>query len=160
MLGRGPALVPPARAPCEPYRGAGTSHPEPQQREKGELGAETGCVSDGAHKTEGPRPPDPTVASGRLALSQVTCLPWNDEPLAAETSLMKEELLRVNRRGILTINSQPNVNGLPSSDPVVGWGPSGGYVFQKVRRGYPTSTGTREPQRQDREAVLCAGSSC
>uniref|UniRef100_A0A673U5S3 Methylenetetrahydrofolate reductase n=1 Tax=Suricata suricatta TaxID=37032 RepID=A0A673U5S3_SURSU len=62
---------------------------------------------------------------------KVTCLPWNDEPLAAETSLMKEELLRVNRQGILTINSQPNINGKPSSDPVVGWGPSGGYVFQK-----------------------------
>jgi methylenetetrahydrofolate reductase (NADPH) len=45
---------------------------------------------------------------------------------------MKEELLRVNRLGILTINSQPNINAKPSSDPVVGWGPSGGYVFQKV----------------------------
>lgn len=81
------------------------------------------------------------VAPARLALSQVTCLPWSDKPLAAETSLMKEELLRVNRRGVLTINSQPNVNGRPSSDPVVGWGPSGGFVFQKVCRdtpGYPT----------------------
>ena len=48
---------------------------------------------------------------------------------------MKEELLRVNRRGILTINSQPNINGKPSSDPIVGWGPSGGYVFQKVWQG-------------------------
>ena len=72
---------------------------------------------------------------------QVTCLPWNDEPLAAETSLMKEELLRVNRRGILTINSQPNINGKPSSDPIVGWGPSGGYVFQKVWQG-PTELPT------------------
>eukprot|EP00069_Balaena_mysticetus_P020225 bmy_12774T0 len=63
---------------------------------------------------------------------KVTCLPWNDEPLAAETSLMKEELLRVNRQGILTINSQPSINGKPSSDPIVGWGPGGGYVFQKV----------------------------
>lgn len=66
----------------------------------------------------------------------MTCLPWNDEPLAAETSLMKEELLRVNRQGILTINSQPNINGKPSSDPIVGWGPSGGYVFQKVWQGH------------------------
>lgn len=49
---------------------------------------------------------------------------------------MKEELLRVNRQGILTINSQPNINGKPSSDPVVGWGPSGGYVFQKVWQGH------------------------
>ncbi|XP_035881211.1 methylenetetrahydrofolate reductase isoform X1 [Phyllostomus discolor] len=74
----------------------------------------------------------------------VTCLPWNDEPLAAETSLMKEELLRVNRRGVLTINSQPRVNGKPSSDPVVGWGPSGGYVFQKAYLEFFTSRETVE----------------
>ncbi|XP_024831848.1 methylenetetrahydrofolate reductase (NADPH) isoform X3 [Bos javanicus] len=75
---------------------------------------------------------------------KVTCLPWNDEPLAAETSLMKEELLRVNRRGILTINSQPNINGKPSSDPIVGWGPSGGYVFQKAYLEFFTSRETVE----------------
>ncbi|XP_005353792.1 methylenetetrahydrofolate reductase isoform X1 [Microtus ochrogaster] len=74
----------------------------------------------------------------------VTCLPWNDDPLAAETSLMKEELLRVNRLGILTINSQPNINGKPSSDPVVGWGPSGGYVFQKAYLEFFTSPETVE----------------
>lgn len=65
--------------------------------------------------------------------------------MAAETSLMKEELLRVNRQGILTINSQPNINGKPSSDPIVGWGPSGGYVFQKVWRGaQPAPRGSPE----------------
>ncbi|XP_036901110.1 methylenetetrahydrofolate reductase isoform X2 [Sturnira hondurensis] len=74
----------------------------------------------------------------------VTRLPWNDEPLAAETSLMKEELLRVNQQGILTINSQPRVNGKPSSDPVVGWGPSGGYVFQKAYLEFFTSRKTVE----------------
>ena len=61
------------------------------------------------------------------------CLPWNDDPLAVETNLLKDELEKVNRRGILTINSQPNINGKPSTDPVTGWGPPGGYVFQKVR---------------------------
>lgn len=65
-------------------------------------------------------------------LLQVMCLPWNDEPLAPETNLLKDELEKVNRRGVLTINSQPNINGKPSSDPIVGWGPGGGYVFQKV----------------------------
>lgn len=59
-------------------------------------------------------------------------MPWNDEPLAPETNLLKDELEKVNRRGVLTINSQPNINGKPSSDPIVGWGPAGGYVFQKV----------------------------
>lgn len=60
------------------------------------------------------------------------CLPWNDEPLAQETNLLKDELEKVNRRGVLTINSQPNINGKPSTDPIVGWGPAGGYVYQKV----------------------------
>lgn len=63
---------------------------------------------------------------------QVMCLPWNDEPLAPETNLLKDELEKVNKRGVLTINSQPNINGKPSTDPIVGWGPPGGYVFQKV----------------------------
>ncbi|MEE6485233.1 hypothetical protein FKM82_014221 [Ascaphus truei] len=71
---------------------------------------------------------------------KVTCLPWNDDPLAPETNLMKEELQKVNRRGILTINSQPNVNGKSSTDPVVGWGPSRGYVFQKAYLEFFTSS--------------------
>ncbi|XP_034608896.1 methylenetetrahydrofolate reductase isoform X2 [Trachemys scripta elegans] len=71
---------------------------------------------------------------------KVTCLPWNDDPLAAETNLLKEQLEKVNRRGILTINSQPNINGKPSTDPIVGWGPSGGYVFQKAYLEFFTSS--------------------
>ncbi|KAM5270383.1 methylenetetrahydrofolate reductase (NADPH) isoform 1-T1 [Hipposideros larvatus] len=73
----------------------------------------------------------------------VTCLPWNDKPLAAESSL-KEKLLRVNRQGVLTINSQPNINGQSSTDRVVGWGPSGGYVFQKAYLEFFTSPQTKE----------------
>ncbi|KAL8198291.1 UNVERIFIED_CONTAM: hypothetical protein K2H54_003646 [Gekko kuhli] len=71
---------------------------------------------------------------------KVTCLPWNDDPLAPETNLLKEELAKVNKRGILTINSQPNINGKPSTDPIVGWGPSGGYVFQKAYLEFFTSS--------------------
>ncbi|KAJ8388066.1 hypothetical protein AAFF_G00146840 [Aldrovandia affinis] len=71
---------------------------------------------------------------------KVMCLPWNDDPLAQETNLLKEELEKVNRRGILTINSQPNINGKPSSDPIVGWGPPGGYVFQKAYLEFFTSS--------------------
>nr|XP_056721062.1 methylenetetrahydrofolate reductase (NADPH) [Euleptes europaea] len=73
---------------------------------------------------------------------KVTCLPWNDDPLAPETNLLKEELATVNKRGILTINSQPNINGKPSTDPIVGWGPSGGYVFQKAYLEFFTSSET------------------
>ncbi|KAM9855431.1 methylenetetrahydrofolate reductase (NADPH) [Aulostomus maculatus] len=71
---------------------------------------------------------------------KVMCLPWNDEPLAQETNLLKDELEKVNRRGVLTINSQPNINGKPSTDPVVGWGPAGGYVFQKAYLEFFTSS--------------------
>lgn len=71
---------------------------------------------------------------------KVMCLPWNDEPLAPETNLLKDELEKVNRRGVLTINSQPNINGKPSTDPIVGWGPAGGYVFQKAYLEFFTSS--------------------
>ena len=49
-----------------------------------------------------------------------------------ETSLLSEQLASINRQGVLTINSQPSVNGKSSTDPVVGWGEKGGYVYQKV----------------------------
>ena len=64
---------------------------------------------------------------------QVTSLPWNEEELAGETGFISENLARLNRNGVLTINSQPAVNGKPSTDPVFGWGSAGGYVYQKVR---------------------------
>ncbi|XP_039612004.1 methylenetetrahydrofolate reductase isoform X1 [Polypterus senegalus] len=71
--------------------------------------------------------------------NKVACLPWNDDPLAQETNLLKDQLEKVNCRGVLTINSQPNINGKPSTDPVVGWGPAGGYVFQKAYLEFFTS---------------------
>ena len=59
-------------------------------------------------------------------------LPWNEDTVAPETALIKEKLEFLNSKGILTINSQPHVNAAPSSDPLVGWGGSGGYIYQKV----------------------------
>jgi len=63
---------------------------------------------------------------------KVTRTLFNDEELDAETSLIADNLAAVNRKGVLTINSQPAVNCAPSSDPRVGWGPQGGFVFQKA----------------------------
>lgn len=63
---------------------------------------------------------------------KVTALPWNDDELAAETGELVERLASLNQRGVLTINSQPAVNGAPSDDQVHGWGPHGGYVYQKA----------------------------
>uniref|UniRef100_W5MEH5 Methylenetetrahydrofolate reductase (NADPH) n=2 Tax=Lepisosteus oculatus TaxID=7918 RepID=W5MEH5_LEPOC len=80
------------------------------------------------------------TAQPNCAGNKVMCLPWNEDPLAPETNLLKDQLEKVNRRGVLTINSQPNINGSPSSDPVVGWGPPGGYVFQKAYLEFFTSS--------------------
>ena len=59
-------------------------------------------------------------------------MPWNDEQLLPESSVILNELAEINKRGVLTINSQPSVSCKPSTDPVHGWGNPGGYVFQKV----------------------------
>lgn len=58
-------------------------------------------------------------------------LPWSSQPPASETSIISEKLIKMNERGYLTINSQPAVDGAPSDDKVHGWGPAGGYVYQK-----------------------------
>lgn len=58
-------------------------------------------------------------------------LPWADE-LSGETAYVNEHILKpLNARGLFTINSQPPVNGTPSSHKVVGWGPGDGYIYQK-----------------------------
>jgi methylenetetrahydrofolate reductase (NADPH) len=64
--------------------------------------------------------------------NSVTSIPWNDEELSPETGLIADKLALYNKRGVLTINSQPNVNGVDSSHPVHGWGIQNGYVYQKV----------------------------
>ena len=79
---------------------------------------------------------------------QVTSLPWSDEELAPETTLLSTQLAHVNKYGVLTINSQPAVNAKPSTDPIVGWGSKGGYVYQKVREGEGKGEeGARERRR-------------
>lgn len=58
--------------------------------------------------------------------------PFTEAPMASETDVIKEKLVTINRTGFLTINSQPAVNGAPSTDKRFGWGPRGGYVYQKA----------------------------
>ncbi|KAF9414363.1 hypothetical protein BGZ94_000415 [Podila epigama] len=59
-------------------------------------------------------------------------LPWSDQTLALESGLIKDRLVQLNSLGYLTINSQPAVNGAKSDDKIFGWGPKGGYVYQKA----------------------------
>eukprot|EP00794_Sanderia_malayensis_P014910 gene14910-16453_t len=63
---------------------------------------------------------------------KVTNIPWAEDEVALETSIISEQLTYLNENGILTINSQPNVNCASSTDKLFGWGSPGGYVFQKA----------------------------
>jgi methylenetetrahydrofolate reductase (NADPH) len=63
---------------------------------------------------------------------KIEALPWSESPLTSEADSIKDDLIALNKRGFLTINSQPAVNGVKSSHPVYGWGPPNGYVYQKA----------------------------
>ncbi len=68
----------------------------------------------------------------RFLKNDLKSLPWSEIPVTDEASPIIEDLIDLNRRGLLTITSQPSVNGVKSTDPVHGWGPPGGYVYQKA----------------------------
>jgi methylenetetrahydrofolate reductase (NADPH) len=63
---------------------------------------------------------------------KLNSLPWCDSPLQQESGVIKDRLLALNKHGVLTINSQPAVDGALSSDKVFGWGPKNGFVYQKA----------------------------
>merc|ERR1719506_1354279 len=62
----------------------------------------------------------------------VKSLPWCPEQPGDETVCIRSQLQRLCRTGCLTINSQPRLNGALSTDPLFGWGPAGGVVYQKA----------------------------
>ncbi|KAJ2132389.1 methylenetetrahydrofolate reductase (NAD(P)H) met13 [Coemansia sp. RSA 921] len=68
----------------------------------------------------------------RYVTGEIASLPWSDEPLRAETERIGAELARVNRLGFWTLASQPALDGVASADATHGWGPRGGYVYQKA----------------------------
>lgn len=68
----------------------------------------------------------------RFLNKQVDSLPWSESAITAESAEIRPQLIDLNKRGILTITSQPSVNGVISSHPIHGWGPKGGYVYQKA----------------------------
>ncbi|KAH3672674.1 hypothetical protein WICMUC_004192 [Wickerhamomyces mucosus] len=62
----------------------------------------------------------------------ISSLPWSDTPISEEIDSIKDQLIKINQsNGILTINSQPSINGIPSNDSIFGWGPKNGFVYQK-----------------------------
>ena len=68
----------------------------------------------------------------RFLRKDLQSLPWSESPITSESEIISDELIDLNRRGMLTITSQPSVNGVKSSHLVHGWGPHGGYVYQKA----------------------------
>ena len=68
----------------------------------------------------------------RFLEGNLQSLPWSEAPITSESEAIRSELVNLNRRGLLTITSQPSVNGVKSTHPVHGWGPKGGYVYQKA----------------------------
>lgn len=67
----------------------------------------------------------------RYMQGDLESLPWSEQAITEEANAIQQDLVDLNRRGFLTINSQPAVNGAKSSDPTFGWGPRNGYVYQK-----------------------------
>ena len=68
----------------------------------------------------------------RFLEGQLDSLPWSDSAVTSEAELIKSELISLNRRGFLTITSQPSVSGVKSNHPIHGWGPKNGWVYQKA----------------------------
>lgn len=63
---------------------------------------------------------------------KVPHIPWCENPLQPESFLIQRQLAQLNRAGFLTINSQPAVDGVESSNQTFGWGGEGGFVYQKA----------------------------
>jgi len=63
--------------------------------------------------------------------SKIPTTPFSPSPLSPESLTILSHLEKLTKRGWWTVGSQPAVDGASSSDPVVGWGPRSGYVFQK-----------------------------
>ena len=67
----------------------------------------------------------------RYLSEKLSGIPWSEEPLSQETTLIRTQLLALVNRGWWPLASQPPVNCASSADPIVGWGPSAGHVWQK-----------------------------
>merc|ERR1719161_630991 len=78
------------------------------------------------------KPSDICKVFASFIKNDVKKLPWCTDAPAKETNFIAKQLIKLNDLGLLTINSQPRVNASLSTDPYVGWGPAGGFVYQKA----------------------------
>lgn len=104
---------------------------------------------------------DITAIFKRHLNGEIDVMPWSEEALQPETLTIKNELLSLTKKGWWTVASQPAVNGVRSTDPVFGWGPKNGFVFQKpfVEIFLPSSDWKRLRRKlqEDEQATFFAG---
>lgn len=62
---------------------------------------------------------------------ELKSLPWFDGAIGDDTNTILNHLIELNENSLITLNSQPSLNSVKSSDKVFGWGPKNGYVYQK-----------------------------
>lgn len=74
---------------------------------------------------------DVSLIFQKFVKGEISSLPWCDTKLQNESSKIESNLSDLNAMGILTIASQPAVDGIFSSDSIFGWGPNNGLIFQK-----------------------------
>jgi methylenetetrahydrofolate reductase (NADPH) len=67
----------------------------------------------------------------RYLNSEISTSPFSPSPLSTESLLILPHLVSLTKKSWWTVGSQPAVDGAPSGDEVVGWGPGNGHVFQK-----------------------------
>ena len=71
--------------------------------------------------------------------------PFAEGAIALETADISDVLVKMNQNKLLTINSQPPINGVASADPKYGWGPENGYCYQKAYFEFFLPAGLLEP---------------
>lgn len=64
--------------------------------------------------------------------SSTATTPFSPAPLSGESQQIIPHLERLTSRGWWTVGSQPAVDAVSSDDDLFGWGPKGGYIFQKA----------------------------
>jgi methylenetetrahydrofolate reductase (NADPH) len=77
------------------------------------------------------KPQDVYDIFAKYVEGKIPHLPWCEASLQPESFTIQAQLASLNRMGYLTVNSQPALNGVPSSHPTFGWGGQGGHVYQK-----------------------------
>ena len=62
---------------------------------------------------------------------EITSYPFSTEPLSSRSQFILPHLLRLAGHSWWPVRWQPAVNCCPSEYATFGWGPRGGYVYQK-----------------------------